>query len=750
MDNPSGSDHTGNRLLFTRIQGAIAGLKKGNSDLSLDLGDLAAGDAEIGSAINTLLQAVSDKVAWYESILDSIQFPITVTDLDMRWTFVNRAVEEFLKVKRQDIIGKPCSDWNAGICKTQNCGIQRLRDGFSTTTFEQFGGHFQVDVAYVRNANGDNVGHVEVVQDITQLVKMKDDMADKAAWYESILDAVPFPITVTDMDSRWTFVNRSVESMLNLKRKDIMGHLCSEWKAGICNTDNCGIKRLRSGFNKTQFEQFGGHYNVDCAYVTNAHGEKVGHVEVVTDVTAIVKVSNYLRAEVDRLGENLRKLASGDLNLVFEVEPGDDHTREAERLFTEIQTSVRQAVDSITQMMADIQQLSDAALAGMLSTRADSSRHSGEFKNIVEGINHILDSVVVPINEALRVSSEYAKYNFAARVDHNLNVSGDWIGFRNALNNIGDQVSGVIEHINNRLVDLNANAEEAAASIQDIVQGSGRIAENSSRIGHNASEGAENITQILQAMEDLNVTVGSVSARAEQVSVTAVQASEISSAGMELAGRTEGAMKSITESTDEVGRIIHDINEQMKEIGKIVHVISDISNQTNLLALNAAIEAARAGDAGRGFAVVAAEVKSLAQDSRKSAENIADMITTLQNKAEQANAAISKAGETVTAGTQALAETLTSFDRIGKTIQEISAGATDVASASEEQAASVQEVTASIGEVSKTLSSTSDEAISTAAATEEASAAADQISHIVINLNDIVESVSKEVRVFHI
>lgn len=251
-------------------------------------------------------------------------------------------------------------------------------------------------------------------------------------------------------------------------------------------------------------------------------------------------------------------------------------------------------------------------------------------------------------------------------------------------------------------------------------------------------------------MEDLNITVAEVSRRAEEVSSTATTANGYAKNGVQLAQKSETAMEEIKRSSTEVDQIVKDINQQMDEIGKIVRLISDIANQTNLLALNAAIEAARAGEAGRGFAVVAAEVKSLAQDSRQSAENIADMIMTLQTKAKKANDAMGHAGETVAIGSNALSETLGAFEQIAGSIDDITRNATDVASSSEEQAASVEEVTASINEVSGLVQNTAKEAGDAAAATQEASASIDQISKIVANVNEIVETVSLEMAKFKI
>lgn len=109
------------------------------------------------------------RIFWLESLLDAIPFPISVTDKNMNWTFFNKPVEDLLKVKRDDCIGKHCSSWGAKICNTKDCGIQCMEQGMPETFFQQQGADFKVNVNKLNDENGVFCGHIEVVQDVTSL-----------------------------------------------------------------------------------------------------------------------------------------------------------------------------------------------------------------------------------------------------------------------------------------------------------------------------------------------------------------------------------------------------------------------------------------------------------------------------------------------------------------------------------------------------------------------------------------------------
>ena len=167
-------------------------------------------------------------------------------------------------------------------------------------------------------------------------------------------------------------------------------------------------------------------------------------------------------------------------------------------------------------------------------------------------------------------------------------------------------------------------------------------------------------------------------------------------------------------------------------------------------ALNAAIEAARAGEAGRGFAVVAAEVKSLAQDSRGSAEGISEMISGLQTLMGQASDAIDLSENAIKEGNSALSGTFDSFKSLTESVDTIKGKMEVVASASEEQAASFEEITANVSTMSKLVEETAKQALNSSATSEEALAIVGQIHDIINEINMVSATISSTMTKFTI
>ena len=377
-------------------------------------------------------------------------------------------------------------------------------------------------------------------------------------------------------------------------------------------------------------------------------------IECIGDHAKLKNAINDVHTWLSNLIIYVTRISEGDMSA--SIEKASDNDQVYEPL-----TRMR---DNIKTLIEDVDALGKAGMKGDLTIRANPMRHQGDFRKIIEGMNSNLDSIIVPINEAMSVSESYAQYNFAKRIDPQLPMQGDWADFKKALDQVGKHVSQAVQIINDQVDNLTSVVSQTHASISDVSQGTNALADIAQAVSLNAERGKEGISQILSAMENLAVNVSSVSSRADEVSRLATSASSLSEQGTHLAKGAENGMDEITKSTSQVVGLVHEITEEMKKISKITRVISDIASQTNLLALNAAIEAARAGEAGRGFAVVASEVKSLALESRQSAENITGMIESLQKKTELASATMDQSAISVQNGNRSLSETLKVFNEI--------------------------------------------------------------------------------------
>jgi len=173
-------------------------------------------------------------------------------------------------------------------------------------------------------------------------------------------------------------------------------------------------------------------------------------------------------------------------------------------------------------------------------------------------------------------------------------------------------------------------------------------------LSRNAQEATANGHSISAAADQLVASIEQISENSEGASADAQQTNEAVKDGLSTMAAVSGAVSEISDTSQQTSQSLHELNTAASQIGEFLTVIQSIADQTNLLALNATIEAARAGEAGKGFAVVAAEVKTLAAQTGKATEDIAQRIealtagmTTIQDAIRNSEGAVEKGEEAI-------------------------------------------------------------------------------------------------------
>ncbi|MCL2460710.1 MAG: PAS domain-containing protein, partial [Euryarchaeota archaeon] len=128
---------------------------------------------------------------------------------------------------------------------------------------------------------------------VNNALEQGEKQEEKARFYRNILESLPVPISVTDLNEKWTYINENLESMSNLHREDVLGMNCSGWGTNICNTEQCAIKALKRGETESVFEHGRGHYKTLASYLQDPDGNAIGHVVVIVDIADMVWITDY-------------------------------------------------------------------------------------------------------------------------------------------------------------------------------------------------------------------------------------------------------------------------------------------------------------------------------------------------------------------------------------------------------------------------------------------------------------------------
>jgi len=275
-----------------------------------------------------------------------------------------------------------------------------------------------------------------------------------------------------------------------------------------------------------------------------------------------------------------------------------------------------------------------------------------------------------------------------------------------------DEIGSLAVGVNQFLEKLQSIFVSVTASSRQISGQANDAEERSRATAAMMKDQMAQTSEVAAAVNQMETAIGEVAKNADTASNAAKCAETQTATAL---ATIEQAVKSITSLSQDITNateVIGKLEQDSQNIGGILDVIREIAAQTNLLALNAAIEAARAGEQGRGFAVVADEVRSLAQRTQSSIEEINAMIGSLQSAAVQA-------ASVMEAGYQQINKSVAASNDAGAGLQEVSSAISSIsqmnllmASAVEEQNAVVREINGSVKRISDLAKNTNDSAVS--------------------------------------
>lgn len=299
-----------------------------------------------------------------------------------------------------------------------------------------------------------------------------------------------------------------------------------------------------------------------------------------------------------------------------------------------------------------------------------------------------------------------------------------------------DKITGLYEAMKQMRDNLSDVVGKIRLSSESVASGSTELASASEELSTTFGDQSAQISSIAGAMEEMAATSQEVMNNLEIVMDKSNHTKKQTDKGKSTLAHTNKSIENISRSAADLSGTITNLTESSTQISNILNVINDIADQTNLLALNAAIEAARAGDAGRGFAVVADEVRKLAERSQNAIQEIDAIITNLQKDTKLASVNMTKAGEQVEEGVDALKSTIEVFDTIVSAIDDVINSNNAISTAVSQQNTAILSINDSVQMVSSGL--------------EQSTAA---ISEITVTINDLsqqAEAMNETVQVFKI
>ncbi|MDW7674518.1 MAG: methyl-accepting chemotaxis protein [Bacillota bacterium] len=358
----------------------------------------------------------------------------------------------------------------------------------------------------------------------------------------------------------------------------------------------------------------------------------------------------------------------------------------------------------------------------------------------------IIISTIKPVNVSVARVRDIAEGegDLTKRVEIN---STDEIGeLANWINLFIKNVHNIIKQIYESSQVLAASSQQMAASTEQVSAATEQISTSIAEVATDSERQNEAVLEVSKVLIQLSSLVQLAQNKALNVNNISNSAMESAKGGRVKVQETVQAMDLIKQKSTDTAKVVEDLNSLSAKVGEIITTINDIAGQTNLLALNAAIEAARAGEQGRGFAVVAEEVRKLAEQSNRGANEIAVLVTEMNRQTENAVVSMDLGLQAVDNGVKVVNDTDNAFTAIIKATEQTVTNVEEIVDITKDEVATSDQVIKLIDTVKSLAENTAAITQQVAAASQEQTAtiqtlaaSAEEISAQAVSLDSLVK-----------